>query len=163
MEKGQKGLRKGLFRQVLGLLVILSLVAATSSFGALFPPGPWYQELTKPALTPPGWVFTPVWLTLYLMIALAGWLVWRKAPSPWHTAVVLWAAQLVLNAIWSWIFFGLQSPELALVDICLLLLLILGFILYAYPLSRSAALLFLPYAAWVGLAAYLNLGIVWLN
>lgn len=154
---------RGLLGNVLSFLIILSLVIAISSFGALFPPGSWYEQLIKPALTPAGWVFAPVWLTLYLMIAVAGWLVWRKVSIPWHPAVVLWGAQLILNALWSWVFFGIEKSGLALLDIVILLILILAFARYAYPVSRSASLLFVPYAVWVGFAAYLNLGIVLLN
>ncbi len=135
----------------------------TSSFGAVFRPGPWYDELIKPALTPPGWIFTPVWLSLYLMIAIAGRIAWKRTASLRHPAVVCWGCQLLLNAMWSWLFFGLQSPVLALVDIFLLLLMLLAFIRFSWPVSRTASLLFMPYALWVGFAAYLNLGIVLLN
>ncbi len=144
-------------------IIFLILVVITSSFGAVFRPGPWYDVLIKPALTPPGWIFTPVWLTLYLMIAIAGWIAWQKTGSIRHPAVVFWGAQLVLNAMWSWLFFGLQSPDLALVDIFLLLLMILSFIRFSWPVSRASSILFMPYALWVGFAAYLNLGIVLLN
>lgn len=145
------------------LPVFILLVFSASMFGAIFTPGAWYTQLTKPALTPPGWIFTPVWLVLYGMIALAGWLVWKKGPGLKHPALLAWAGQLVLNALWSWLFFGLQNPALALADIVILLLCIIFFICYAYPLSRAAAILFVPYALWVGFAACLNLGIVLLN
>ncbi|WP_291320306.1 TspO/MBR family protein [Desulfonatronospira sp.] len=144
-------------------IIFLALVLITSSFGATFRPGPWYDELIKPALTPPGWIFTPVWLTLYLMIAFAGWIVWQKTRFIRHPVIICWGCQLVLNALWSWLFFGLQSPALALVDILILLLLILAFIRFSWPVSRTASILFMPYALWVGFAAYLNLGIVLLN
>jgi len=144
-------------------IIFLALVLITSSFGAIFRPGPWYDELIKPALTPPGWIFTPVWLTLYLMIAIAGWLVWQKNRSIKNPAIVCWGCQIVLNALWSWLFFGLQSPALALVNIFLLLILILAFIRFSWPVSRSASILFMPYALWVAFATYLNLGIVLLN
>lgn len=144
-------------------IIFLTLVIITSSLGTIFRPGPWYDELVKPALTPPGWIFTPVWLTLYLMIAIAGWIAWQKTSSIRHPAVVCWGCQLVLNAMWSWLFFGLQSPVLALLDIFLLLLLILAFIMFSWQVSRAASILFMPYALWVGFAAYLNLGIVLLN
>ena len=148
---------------IIGFFVILCLVVLTSLFGALFTPGSWYGELHKSELTPPGWVFAPVWLTLYLMIAFAGWLTWRKVNSTTHPAIIVWLVQLALNALWSWFFFGLKNPLLALIDIALLFVLILFFIRYAFPVSRCAGLLFLPYAVWVGFAAYLNLLIVLLN
>ena len=145
------------------LIIILALVVLTASFGTIFTPGPWYDQLAKPSLTPPGWVFTPVWLTLYLMIAFAGWLAWDRAGRLSHPAVMSWAGQLVLNATWSWIFFGLENPEVAFANIMLILVLIICFIRYAYSLSRTASLLFVPYALWIVFAAYLNLGIVLLN
>ncbi len=145
------------------LLGFILLVFLTSIFGAIFKPGAWYAQLAKPALTPPGWVFTPAWLLLYLMIALAGWLVWKNGPGLKHAALLCWAGQLLLNALWSWVFFGLQNPALAFADIVVLLIIIVSFIRFAYPISRSAALLFIPYALWVGFAVYLNLGIVLLN
>jgi benzodiazapine receptor len=151
------------FGAVISLIIILFLVGLAASFGALFMPGPWYEALNKPALNPPGWIFPPVWTTLYLMIAVAGWLVWRNGAGSMHPAVIAWWSQLVLNALWSWIFFGLENAGLALFDILVLLLLILAFVRYAFLVSRSAALLFVPYALWVGFAAYLNLGIVLLN
>ncbi len=143
--------------------VFLILVSLTSFFGVFFRPGPWYDDLVKPALTPPGWVFSPVWITLYIMIASAGWLVWKKVRSLTHPAVICWGGQLVVNAVWSWLFFGLERPELAFIDITVLLILIACFIRYSYSISRVSSVLFLPYFIWVGFAAYLNLGIVLLN
>jgi translocator protein len=145
------------------LLIFPALVILASMFGAAFRPGPWYDELIKPALNPPGWIFTPVWLTLYLMIAVAGWLVWKKVRSIKNPVMILWGAQLVFNALWSWIFFGLERPGLAFADILIIFVLIAGFIRYAWPISRPASLLFMPYFLWVAFASYLNLGIVILN
>lgn len=145
------------------LIIFLILVILASMFGAAFRPGPWYDELIKPALNPPGWIFTPVWLTLYLMIAVSGWLIWKKTRSLKNPAMLCWGIQLVVNALWSWLFFGLQRPGLALFDIIILLIIIIGFIRYAWPVSRAASMLFVPYALWVGFAAYLNLGIIVLN
>lgn len=145
------------------LMVFLVLVILTSMFGAAFRPGPWYDELVKPALNPPGWIFSPVWLTLYAMIAIAGWQAWKKTRSLSSPVTILWGSQLVLNALWSWLFFGLQRPGLAFMDIIILLAVIIAFIRLAWPVSRPASFLFMPYALWVGFAAYLNLGIVVLN
>ncbi|WP_045211645.1 TspO/MBR family protein [Desulfonatronovibrio magnus] len=145
------------------LLVFLSMVFLTSLFGAFFRPGPWYDELIKPALTPPGWIFTPVWLTLYVMIAISGWLTWIKTRSIKNKAMLTWGLQLVTNAMWSMLFFGLQSPLIAFFNIFILLILIVLYIKYSYPVSKKASLLFVPYALWVGFAAYLNLGLVILN
>ncbi len=129
--------------------------------GAQFQPGDWYAALNKPAWTPPGRVFGPVWGTLYLMIAAAGWLAWRARPALAAPATLAWGAQLLLNAAWSWLFFGLQQPLWALVDLLLMLVTLLVFI--ATTASRGARWLFLPYVLWVAFAGVLNLAIVVLN
>ncbi|MFP4084651.1 MAG: TspO/MBR family protein [Desulfonatronovibrio sp.] len=143
--------------------LFLVLVLAASAFGSVFRPGSWYDELVKPALTPPGWIFPPVWITLYVMIAIAGWLAWKRAGTLKHPALLCWGGQLFANALWSWFFFGIESPELAFADIVVLFSMICGFIYYAYPISKSSSILFIPYVLWVFFAAYLNLGIIFLN
>jgi tryptophan-rich sensory protein len=148
-------------REIVGLVVFLALTAAAASFGAMFRPGAWYEVLAKPAWTPPNWLFGPVWTVLYIMIAIAGWLVWRVHPS--GRPIAIWAVALILNALWSWLFFGRQQIGLALVDIVLLWLGILAFVVAAWPRSRLAALLFVPYLAWVGYATALNAAIWRLN
>lgn len=143
------------------LLVFLVLVAAVAVFGAVFRPGVWYEGLTKPDWTPPNWLFPPVWTLLYIAVAVAGWLVWTRAPfSP---AMAAWAAQLVLNAAWSWLFFGLHRMELGLADIGLLWLAIGAFVILAWPVSMLASLLFVPYWVWVTYAGALNLALLRLN
>lgn len=137
------------------------VVAAAAFVGSRFMPGPWYASLSKPPWNPPNWVFAPVWTVLYIMIAIAGWLVWRSAGLR-SGVVLLWAAQLVLNAIWTWLFFGRRTPGLAFADIILLLASIIAFIMLARTASRAASWLFVPYAAWVMYAASLNLW-VWLR
>ncbi|WP_187972596.1 TspO/MBR family protein [Aquibium microcysteis] len=136
----------------LAVFVVLCIVAASS--GALFQPGAWYETLDKPSWTPPNWSFGVVWTILFLMIAVAGWLVWRA--GGWSLPVVLWGAQLVVNAAWSWLFFGRRRMDLAFVDVVLLWLLIAAFIVSASALSGWAALLFVPYLVWVSIAAALN-------
>lgn len=148
---------------MLSLLVIAALVALTAVTGAQFEPGQWYTTIAKPAWTPPSWVFPPVWGALYVAIAFAGWLAWRKERRVASPLMLAWLGQLVMNAAWSWLFFGLHRLTLALVDIVLLLGLILTFIVLAWPRSRPAAILFLPYLVWVGFAAALNARIVQLN
>lgn len=135
-------------------------VAAAAIFGAQFMPGDWYRALAKPAWTPPNWLFAPVWTALYVMIAVAGWLAWRASAS---SALVFWSAQLALNALWSYLFFGQKLLGAALADILVLLATILGFIVSAWPRSRTAALLFVPYLAWVSFATALNAAIFILN
>jgi benzodiazapine receptor len=137
-------------------------VAATAFVGSRFLPGPWYEALAKPAWTPPNWLFAPAWSVLYIAVALAGWLLWRKQ-GQMSLPLALWIGQLVLNGAWSWVFFGLHRPVAALADIVGLLVLILAFILTAAPVSLGAALLFIPYGLWVLFAAALNASIVRLN
>lgn len=149
-------------RDILRLLIFLAITFAVASFGALFMPGAWYAALEKPAWTPPSWLFGPVWTVLYVMIAVAGWLVWQRE-SRVGTPLVLWGAQLALNGVWSWLFFGLERPGLAALDIIVLLALIATTALVFMRISRVAALLLVPYLAWVGFASALNIAIWQLN
>ena len=145
-------------------IVPFLLATAGAAFAASrFRPGAWYAALAKPSWTPPNWLFAPVWSLLYLGIAIAGWLVWRKAHRDGVLPLALWVGQLILNMTWSWLFFGLHRPRAALADIVILLALILAFIVVVYPLSSVAAGLFVPYALWVLFATALNAAIVHLN
>lgn len=139
---------------MLGLLIFVGLVAVVAASGAVFMPGQWYQGLNKPKWTPPNWLFAPAWTILYVMIAVAGWLIWKaEGVGP---ALVIWAANLFFNGIWSWLMFGCHRMGTALVDAILMLLTILGFIILAWPSSQTAALLFVPYLGWVMFATALN-------
>jgi benzodiazapine receptor len=124
-------------------------------------PGEWYQSLTKPPFNPPNWVFGPAWSILYILIGIAGARTWLREPGA--TGMLLWFGQMVLNYLWSPFFFGLQQPEAALAIIVVMLVLILAFIGNRWPRDRLAALLFVPYAAWVAFATVLNASIVYLN
>ena len=137
----------------------LCFVAALS--GALFKPGAWHAALAKPSWHPPNWLFGPAWGVLYLMIATAGWMVWNAAG--WSTALAAWGAQLVLNAAWSWLFFGLRRPDLAFAEVLLLWLSIAACVVLFAPISTTAALLMLPYLAWVAFASALNFAMWRLN
>lgn len=151
--------RKG---NILSAVVFIALVAAAATLGGMAQPGEWYARLQKPAWNPPDWVFGPVWTVLYLCIAAAGWYVWR-ATKYITVPLVIWGLQLLLNAAWSWLFFGMHRPDLALVDIVLLLATILAFIASSRRYSRRASGLFVPYALWVGFATALNAAIWQLN
>ncbi len=142
----------------LALGVCVLATAAAASFGALFMPDTWYISLTKPAWNPPNWVFGPVWTALYVMIALAGWLAWRAEGL--GRLVSVWAIGLIFNGLWSFLFFGQRQIGLAFVDSLLMLAMILAFVVMAWRQARPAALLFLPYAAWVSFATVLN-GTLW--
>ena len=124
----------------------------------------WYPTLAKPSWTPPDWIFGPVWSCLYIMIAVAGWLIYRAEYSHKRTiALMLYGGQLALNFIWSFLFFSLRSPTLGLIDIILLWLLISLTIIKAWPVRPLASLLLIPYLVWVTYATSLNAGIWLLN
>src|SRR5690606_19653779 len=117
-------------------------------------PGDWYDDLAKPPFNPPSWLFGPVWTVLYVLIAIAGWRIWRVAPR--SAAMLLWFVQMILNWLWSPAFFGAEAPWLAFAIIVPMLAAILAFIAQARRIDRPAAWLFVPYAAWVAFATLLN-------
>ena len=125
----------------------------------------WYTTLVKPNLNPPGWIFGPVWTTLYLLMGIAAFLVWNRGWSrrDVKAALGVFLLQLVLNAVWSIIFFGLESPLWALVDIALMWLAIVWTMALFYKISKPAMWLLVPYILWVSFAAYLNYSIWILN
>jgi translocator protein len=148
----------------LALVVLIVLCFAVAGLGGLAttPAIPtWYAGLAKPSWTPPGWVFGPVWSVLYLSMAVAAWLMWRKGNA--LVPLALFAVQLALNAAWSWLFFGLHNPGAALVDIVLLWAAIAATTIAFWRRSLVAGLLFVPYLAWVSFAAVLNWAIWRLN
>lgn len=120
----------------------------------------WYDQLIKPALNPPSWVFGPAWTVLYVLMAVAAVLVWRK--KKWN-ALAIFGVQLALNLIWTPLFFGLHSPSWAFVDIVLLWGAIVWTIVAFSKVSKTAAWLLAPYILWVSFAAYLNFSIWLLN
>ena len=141
----------------LSLFVFIGICVATAMTGILFKPGDWYKALDKPSWTPPDWLFGPVWSALYLMIAVAGWLVWTTLGM--SGLLVLWGANLILNAMWSWLFFGIRRMDLAFVDVVMMWLAIAAFIVLASATVPLAALLFVPYLVWVTIASALNLSV----
>ena len=121
----------------------------------------WYPTLAKPSWTPPGWLFGPVWSCLYVAMAVAAWRVWRlAAPGAARSVVGLYGAQLVLNALWSILFFRLRSPGLALVEIVVLWALLVVLLVRFWRADRIAGWLWAPYVAWVSFASVLN-GAIW--
>jgi benzodiazapine receptor len=147
------------------MLLGFVVVCFSSTFATVrFRPDDWYEGLVKPSWQPPNWLFAPVWTFLYLTIAVSGWLVWRElgfADAAWP--FVIYAVQLVLNGVWTPVFFGLRRTGLALLDINLVWLSIVATIIAFYPISSLAGLLLLPYLAWVSFAAVLNFAIWRLN
>jgi benzodiazapine receptor len=152
---------------IASILVLLGFVGAcvlAASTGVAFPPGAWYEHLIKPSWRPPNRLFAPAWTILYLTIAVSGWLVWRDFGFAAATLpLAVYGVQLVLNAVWTPIFFGLHRPDLAFFEIVLLWLSIIATISLFYPLNPSAAWLLVPYLAWVTFAAALNFAIWRLN
>lgn len=144
-----------------GLAGWLLACFAAAVFGALFPPGDWYLALDKPAWNPPAWLFAPVWTTLYIMMAVAAWRVWWKDGfTHARPALGLFVFQLVLNALWSAIFFGLHRPGAAFVHILILLAAILLTTHRFHRHDGIASALLVPYALWVAFASMLN-GTLW--
>lgn len=141
----------------LGVLPFLAIVVTVGLSGAIFRPGDWYKDLDKPSWTPPSWAFGPAWTALYVMIAIAGWLVWRSEGCSFAFAV--WSLNIVLNAAWSWIMFGRRRIDLALVDAAAMLATIVMFIAAAWQKTPVAAGLFIPYMLWVAFATALNFSI----
>jgi benzodiazapine receptor len=121
----------------------------------------WYERLQKPSWQPPARAFAPVWTTLYALIAVSGWRVWCAPASPARTrALALWGGQLGLNAAWSWLFFGAESPKAALADVGLLVPAVALYAREARRVSPAAAWLVAPYLGWTAFAAALNASIV---
>lgn len=148
-------------QRYLSLIAFAAIVFAMATTGALFRPGAWYQALAKPSWTPPSWLFGPVWMILYIMIAIAGWRVWLVGGM--SAAIVVWGINIIANGLWSYLMFGINRIDLAFYDIVVLWLTIVGFIVLAWPLDRTAALLFVPYLIWVSYASALNLTIWRIN
>lgn len=152
---------------LISALVSLAAAFAVAALGGLATASSvdtWYATLQKPGFNPPNTVFAPVWTTLYALMAIAAWRVWRAASGATRRrATALYAAQLALNLGWSLIFFGLRQPGLALVEIALLFAAVVLTGLTFWRIDRPAGLLFVPYAAWVAFAALLNFEIWRLN
>ncbi|MDA8248259.1 MAG: tryptophan-rich sensory protein [Rhodospirillales bacterium] len=141
-----------------GLTLLVGAVDAALTAPAI---RTWYLSLVRPPGTPPNWVFGPVWMVLYVLIAVAAWLVWQR---PWHRrALLLWGWQLLANALWTPLFFGLHLVGAALVEVVVLVLLVAITATEFARLSRPAAWLMFPYLLWTCYATYLTAGFWWLN
>ncbi|MEQ1647973.1 MAG: TspO/MBR family protein [Hyphomicrobiaceae bacterium] len=149
------------FRRYSALAVFVGIVAVAAVFGSRYMPGLWYASLNKPAWTPPNWLFGPVWTILYMMIAVAGWRVWRAGGV--SLALGIWLFNVAANGLWSYLMFGQHNIGLALADISVVWLSIVAFIVLARPIDRWASLLFVPYLVWVTYASALNVALWSLN
>jgi tryptophan-rich sensory protein len=151
-------------RSILMLFLFLGLSLSAALFGAQFQPGEWYEQLSKPSWTPPNWLFAPVWTFLYFAMAVAAWLVWRRVG--WREARLAFSffvLQLMLNAIWSWVFFALHRPGLAFGEITVLWAAVLTTLVMFWRRCPLSGALFLPYLVWVSFAAVLNFSLWRLN
>lgn len=136
---------------------------AAASTGGVFRPGPWYASLRKPSWTPPNWAFPVVWAILFCAIAVSGWLVWERAGLAAWPALALHGAQLLVNAAWSFLFFGRRRLDWAMADVATLWLLVAAMIAVYAPISPLAAALLAPYLVWVTIAGALNARLIQLN
>jgi tryptophan-rich sensory protein len=152
---------------VLALIVCLlaSLTAgAIGGFATVRAISSWYPSLVKPAWTPPSWLFGPVWTVLYILMGIAAWRVWLHAGEPLaRQALAIFVVQLVLNAAWSLLFFGLRAPGLAMAELVLLWLAVAATLGAFWRIEPLAGALLIPYLAWVTFAGGLNHAIWWLN
>ncbi|MDZ7628347.1 MAG: TspO/MBR family protein [Parvularculaceae bacterium] len=151
------------FSSAIALAVFFLGSFSAASSGAVFRPGDWYASLRKPKWTPPNWAFPVVWSILFCAIAVSGWLVWETAGVAAWPALLLFAAHLLVNAAWSFLFFGLKRLDWAMVEVSLLWMTIVALIAVFAPISMPAALLLSPYLAWVSVAAALNFRLLQLN
>jgi tryptophan-rich sensory protein len=145
------------------LLLWLGAAFVPAAVGAPFPAPEYYAGLRKPAWAPPPWLFGPVWTVLYAMIGVAAWLVARRGGSGTRGALGLWGGQLVLNAAWTPIFFGLRAPGVALAEIAVMWVAIAATTVAFFARRTVAGALMLPYLAWVSFATALNFAIWRLN
>lgn len=146
----------------IGLALVVGAIGGIATSSSV---GSWYATLNKPAFNPPGAVFGPVWTALYILMALAAWRVWRApaGDAPRRRALVLYGVQLALNLAWSLIFFGLRRPDLALLEIVVLLIAIIATTAAFARVDRPAAWMMAPYIAWVSFATLLTFSIWRLN
>lgn len=150
---------------LLASILIAQLAGAIGSFFTLSAIPAWYATLTKPFFSPPNWVFGPVWTLLYTLMGISAYLVWhkyqfgKKSRTYWH----VYAAQLVLNTLWSIIFFGFKQPGFAFIEILVMWYFIVRTIQEGYKIDRWSAYLLYPYLLWVTFASVLNLSIWLLN
>jgi tryptophan-rich sensory protein len=152
---------------MLSLMVFIILCFSAAALGSVFTHRSiktWYLTIKKPSWNPPGKVFAPVWTVLYLMMAVAGWIVWeRLSQKGVSVPMVLFFIQLVLNTVWSAVFFGLRNPGWAFLEVILLWVFIALTVISFWNVYWVAGVLFLPYLLWVSFAAILNLAIWRLN
>ncbi len=153
-------------KKYLKLIISILIPFIASAIGGFFTSssvGTWYTTINKPSFNLPSWVFGPVWTLLYLLMGIALYLVWVDKSKKKEKAYWAFGIQIFLNALWSILFFGLQNPLLAFIEIILLWAAILFTIIYFYRINKKTIYLLLPYILWVSFAAVLNFSIFVLN
>lgn len=155
---------KNLIKLVLSI-IICQLAGIIGSYFTVDSIATWYFDLTKPSLKPPNWIFAPVWISLYFMMGISLFLVWQKGLNIQRNknAFILFIIQLIVNSLWSIVFFGMHEILLAVLVIIILWLLIFASIFSFQPISKPASYLLIPYLLWVSFASYLNISIYILN
>jgi tryptophan-rich sensory protein len=153
-------------KKFIKLLICIIVCQAAGGIGAIFTMpaiSGWYRSLQKPFFNPPDWIFSPVWIFLFLLMGISLYLVWDRGARENKKSIFIFGVQLVLNIFWSIIFFGLKSPGFAFLEIIILWLAILATIISFYKISKTAGLLLIPYILWVSFALILNLFLWRLN
>jgi len=149
----------GAFANVIKFIAVVAICEAAGVIGALFTTKSiptWYQALIKPSFNPPNWIFGPVWTTLYFLMGVSLFLVWANKTTDKKLALIFFFAQLILNTLWSIIFFGMHAPFYAFIEIILMWGMILLSIIYSWKISAWAGALLIPYLLWVSFASVLN-------
>lgn len=146
-------------------ILLCVIFGSIGSLVTITGPGSWYSTLQKPFFAPPNWVFAPVWITLFVLMGIAFYLVWESGTEHREVkaAIGIFGVQFLLNIIWSFLFFGLKSPLLGFIDILLLWVMIVVSIWAFYRVRKSAAYFLIPYIAWVTIASALNGAIYFMN
>lgn len=154
--------------KIIKLVISILVCQGAGAIGSLFTTpaiSTWYATIQKPSFNPPNWIFAPVWTLLFLLMGISLYLIWSRGFRDKETkiALVIFSTQLLLNILWSILFFGLQSPLYAFIEIIILWMAILLTIISFYKISKTAAYLLLPYIAWVSFASVLNFSILIIN
>lgn len=151
---------------LLAFIAVPLIVGFTASLSTIPAIQGWYQTINKPSFNPPNWIFGPVWTFLYVLMGIGSWMIWlkrNKLRNQVPTALIIYFITLVLNFLWSILFFKFENPTLAVVNIALLWASIVWLITKWKPINRTAAYIQIPYLLWVSFATILNAAIVYLN
>jgi len=154
-------------KSILPLLVFILITLFAGFIGSFFTTpsiASWYAFINKPSFSPPNWLFAPVWSLLYILMGIAAFLIWQKRDNlKTKPALMFYGIQLILNTLWSIIFFGMHNPGLAFLEIIILWSFILITLIKFYKINKTSGILFIPYLIWVSFASILNFAVWMLN